>query len=497
MHKRILVIFVALVLLVCICAIPAAAAPADEDLPYIELMDFTSSPIDGTMLGSFYVMDSYDFLGLFGFALGEIPAFGYEITYSYVGNRPDVRGVSFGSVSDNSYISRYIEGTNIGKVRGSFGGAVGSDFGISFWSSGCYVTIHSFRVFLVENFQIELSADLYGNGQSVYWTPGSSSSVSTTGYGSIEIDSWRNFDVINVSATLGGYGITSVSARLIDNTSDMEIVIPFDLNYINLSDYDGDHENVLMTVSCDMRGVDPATAPDSTLIIGITTAVPSGSYGYIQPTSIYGSILIESTDKYLPWIKYIAGFSDSLYSDISASLPSLSSDIYTLLRKFELFTRDVSSYFTDIKSSFADLKTYFTDFWDNNILDYKEWLVAFENNKWSLWYSKAFLQLSDDLKTIHADLAVDQTQKEEVQQSAQGMTSAGSSLSNLGAEMDSYTPSLSVDDISFDATSLVPALGMASAGTLASIVTSDPLVASMLLIVATLALVAFVLFGKR
>ena len=475
MHKRILVIFLALVLLLCICAIPAAAAPADEDLPYVELTDYFISPVDELMPGAFYVMGDYDFVGNFVLTLAEVCAYGYEITYSWTGNRPNVSGVSFGGISDNSFRNYYVDGTNLGKIRGSFDGAVGSDVGISFNSSGCYVTVHSVRVFLVENFQVELSAYLYGNGTGVNWTPGSSASVSTTGYGSIEIDNWRNYDMINVSATLGGYGITSVSARLMDNTSDLEIVIPFEMNYINLSDYNGEHENTLLTISCDMRGVDPATAPDSTLIISVSTSVPSGKYGYIQPTSIYGTVLVEHPDEYLPWLKFlltINGESGSNLNSFYLSFLQFSTDIQDL-----------------ISSSFNDFKLFWNSSLDEKIISYKEWLYNIEESK-NMFFDRKLTQIEDLLDNLVKGTPVDESVTE-------NMTAAGDQLSDLGAEMDSYTPSLSVDDISFDATSLVPALGMASAGTLASIVTSDPLVGSMLMIVATLALVGFVLFGKR
>ena len=285
-------------------------------MPYIELTEFDNNLLYEIPSGPFYVMGDYGYALNFELTLGSIVGYGYEITYSWSGNRPNVTGVSLGGTSDNSFRNYYVDGTNLGKIRGSFNGSVGSDVGISFNSSGCYVTVHSVRVFLVENFQVELSAYLYGNGTGATWYPGSSTSVSTTGYGTIEIDNWRNYDIINVSATLGGYGITSVAARLIDNTSEMEIIIPFEMNYINLSNYQGQHENTLLTISCDMRGVDPATAPDSTLIISINTSVPDGRYGYIQPTSIYGSILVESPDEYLPWLKTLVLINDAVVADL-------------------------------------------------------------------------------------------------------------------------------------------------------------------------------------
>lgn len=497
MTKRIVYLLLALILAVSLVTVTVSADSADDDLPYIELMDFTVSPLDGSQIGSFYVLDSYDFVGWFEALLGQISAFGYEITYSYVGNRPDVRGVSFGSFSDNDYNSRYVDGTNIGKIRGSFDGAVGSDFGISFWSSGCYVTVHSFRVFVVENYQVDLSAVLYGNGNSVTWYSGSSATVSTTGYGTIEIDSWRNYDVINVSATLGGYGITSVSARLIDNTSDKEIVIPFDLNYINLSDYDGEHENVLMTVSCDMRGVDPATAPDSTLIIGITTAVPSGSYGYIQPTSIYGSILMESPDEYLPWMKLIFNTLDA--SDISLSyIFQFTSDLYY---NFNYFRQDFSKFTTSLNDSLSSYFGSLEQQISTSFSDFQDFFVQLEIGLYMEY-------LLPTLYDIRDKLAVSGTQQEAVQESAQGMTSAGSQLADLGGQISAATPDISASDISVDFNSTINDIVVGSklseapfsldTAYLITLTVFEPVPIQMFIaFICVFALAGFLLFGKR
>lgn len=493
MHKRILAIFVALVLLFCICAIPAAAAPADEDLPYIELTKFDDSLVLGIEPGAFYVMGDYGYVLDFSITLGQINAYGYEITYSWTGNRPNVTGVSFGNTTDNTFRNYYVDGTNLGKIRGSFNGSVGSDVGISFNSSGCYVTVHSVRVFLVDNFQVELSAYLYGNGNGVTWTPGSSASVSTTGYGSIEIDSWRNYDIINVSATLGGYGITSVSARLMDNTSDLEIVIPFEMNYINLSDYNGEHGNTLLTISCDMRGVDPATAPDSTLIISVSTSVPSGKYGYIQPTSIYGTILVESPDEYLPWIKTFALIFDELDSVVSVHLPSISNNFSAFLPEFRTFVLNVSTYFSDlntqISSSFTDFKTFWNSSLDEKISSYEDWLASIESQKWQALYGPALESIKNKLEDLKNGTPVDPSV-------SQGMTSAGQELADLGQAMAAGTPQVntqvqvSVPDVPDDGSGIL-------ATTMFNFFWQQDYILKMLLTVVALATISYIFFGKK
>lgn len=474
MHKRILAIFVALVLLFCICAIPSAADSADEDLPYIELTKFDDSYLMGIEPGTFYVMGDYGYVLDFSVTLGQINAYGYEITYSWTGNRPNVTGTSFGNTTDNSFRNYYVDGTNLGKIRGSFNGSVGSDVGISFNSSGCYVTVHSVRVFLVENFQVELSAYLYGNGTGVTWTPGSSASVSTTGYGSIEIDNWRNYDIINVSATLGGYGITSVSARLMDNTSELEIVIPFEMNYINLSDYNGEHENTLLTISCDMRGVDPATAPDSTLIISVSTSVPSGKYGYIQPTSIYGTILVESPDEYLPWLKaliIVNGETNSFLNDLYSSFLQFSTDIQDL-----------------ITSSFNDFKSFWNSSLDEKITSYKEWLYVIEESK-NMFFDRKLTQIEDLLDNLINGTPVDPSV-------SQGMTSAGQELADLGQAMAAGTPQVntqvqvSVPDVPDDGSGIL-------ATTMFNFFWQQDYILKMLLTVVALATISYIFFGKK
>lgn len=479
MHKRILAIFVVLVLLFCICAIPAAADSADEDLPYLELTDYFLSPADELMPGAFYVMGDYGWVGNFIGTLGEICAYGYEITYSWTGNRPNVTGVSFGNTTDNSFRNYYVDGTNLGKIRGSFNGSVGSDVGISFNSSGCYVSVHSVRVFLVENFQVELSAYLYGNGTGVTWSPGSSASVSTTGYGSIEIDSWRNYDLINVSATLGGYGITSVSARLMDNTSDLEIVIPFEMNYINLSDYNGEHENTLLTISCDMRGVDPATAPDSTLIISVSTSVPSGKYGYIQPTSIYGTVLVESPDEYLPWLKNIFLLIQSNYGDIYTTVSSILNKISEFDVRVQLAFQDVINYLNSIRgniNSFIDYFLNFSRFYEGNLDD-----PDLTNPLWK----NIIKPLRDMVTGTPVDPSV-----------SQGMTSAGQELADLGQAMAAGTPQVntqvqvSVPDVPDDGSGIL-------ATTMFNFFWQQDYILKMLLTVVALATISYIFFGKK
>lgn len=492
MRKKIIPFLIVLSLIFCLCVIPVSADSADEDLPYIELTKFDDSMIMGVTPGAFYVMGDYGYVLDFSLSLGQINAYGYEITYSWTGNRPNVTGVSFGNTTDNSFRNYYVDGTNLGKIRGSFNGSVGSDVGISFNSSGCYVTVHSVRVFLVENFQVELSAYLYGNGTGVNWTPGSSTSVSTTGYGSIEIDNWRNYDMINVSATLGGYGITSVSARLMDNTSDLEIVIPFEMNYINLSDYNGEHENTLLTISCDMRGVDPATAPDSTLIISVSTSVPSGKYGYIQPTSIYGTVLVESPDEYLSWFRIFGVTFGSMESFLS-SLPNINNHIYDLLNSFNNFSNSFNIFSTDIQnfltSKYDDFKTFWDSSLDEKISLYKEWLLNIETEKLGFFENK-FQIIINRLDSLINGTPVDSTV-------SQGMQDSAQSLGNLGSQMSADTPNISVDEVNVDVNSLVSNGGLSSATSLAVVVTSQPLIQKMLLIVISLALVGFVFFGKR
>lgn len=481
MHKRILAIFVALVLLFCICAIPAAADSADEDLPYIELTKFDDSYLMGIEPGTFYVMGDYGYVLDFSLTLGQISAYGYEITYSWTGNRPNVTGTSFGNTTDNSFRNYYVDGTNLGKIRGSFNGSVGSDVVISFNSSGCYVTVHSVRVFLVENFQVELSAYLYGNGTGVTWTPGSSASVSTTGYGSIEIDNWRNYDMINVSATLGGYGITSVSARLMDNTSELEIVIPFEMNYINLSDYNGEHENTLLTISCDMRGVDPATAPDSTLIISVSTSVPSGKYGYIQPTSIYGTILVESPDEYLPWLKYLAL---AVVNNLNTNF-----DLFNLVSDFRNdFTEFTSNIQNHISSSFEDFKSFWNSSLDEKITSFEQWLLNLEAEKTGLLLDK-MNQLRERLDDLINGTPVDPSV-------SQGMTSAGQELADLGQAMAAGTPQVntqvqvSVPDIPDDGSGIL-------ATTMFNFFWQQDYILKMLLTVVALATISYIFFGKK
>lgn len=481
MHKRILFVFVALVSLVCLScfSVGAVGENADEDVPYIELMDYIMSPVDETMPGAFYVMGEYGYIGIFGGALGEIAAYGYEITYSYVGNRPTVTGVSFGNVSDNDYKSRYIDDAAIGKIRGSFFGTLGMDFGISFSSSGCYVTIHSVRVFTVPDYQVQLNAEIRGNGVTQPFVPGTLASVSTVGSASIRIDDWRNYDVVSFSATLGGYGITSVSARLIDSIEGFERVIPFDMNYINLSTDSVEHESVLLTMSCDLRVVDPGTTPDSLLVIDITTAVPAGKFGSVQLSEVYGSVLISAPDKYLPWIKltYI-----EILNHSSISYEYLS-NIHSLLYDFKLsFTQSldsVSSYLETIKQQNITRMIYLLEFFRFN----ESHLDDLDSTN-PLW--KNIIQ---PLRDLVAGSPMDENTTNQ-------MVSAGDQLADLGQQMAAGTPQVSTD---FQLS--IPEIPDDGSGVLATTMFSffwgQDYIMKMLLTVVALATLSYVFFGKK
>lgn len=481
MHKRILFIFVALVSLVCLScfSVGAVGENADEDVPYIELMDYVVTPLDGQSPGAFYVMGDYAFMGDFSLTLGEIAAYGYEITYSYVGNRPTVTGASFGNVSDNDFKSRYIDDAAVGKIRGSFWGSVGSNFGISFRSSGCYVTIHSVRVFTVPNYQVQLNAELRGNGATQPFVPGTLPSVSTVGYASIRIDDWRNYDVVSLSATLGGYGITSVSARLIDNIEGFECVIPFDMNYINLSTDSAEHESVLLTMTCDMRVVDPATAPDSLLVIDIATAVPAGKYGSVQLSEVYGSVLISAPDKYLPWIKLLAlSFEEVRYNTLFINDLLVSFDYFR--QEFSAFDKSLSDVLSSISSSFSEELTLLTDFFrydSRNLENY-----ALTNPLWS-----------DLILTLRSIVLGN---SDFIEEDSDKMVSAGDQLADLGQQMAAGTPQISTD---FQLS--VPEIPDDGSGMLATTMFSffwgQDYIMKMLLTVVALATLSYVFFGKK
>lgn len=473
MHKRILAIFVALVLLFCICAIPAAADSADEDLPYIELTEFDNNLLYEIPTGPFYVMGDYGYTLNFDVTLGSIVGYGYEITYSWSGNRPNVTGVSIGNSTDNSFRNYYVDGTNLGKIRGSFNGSVGSDVGISFNSSGCYVTVHSVRVFLVENYFVELSASLPDS--SIF--PGDDTSSLYT-YSSILVDSWRNYDLVEMSFTCFTDAVTSVSAVLMDNTSDLEIVIPCDVSYLNREFYQGTEKAVCITVSCDLQGVDPATTPDSSLVVRITSNSNDGS---MQMESVYGAILIDQPDEYLPWLKLLVL---SMGQDLN-----LGFDFFNLVSDFRNdFTEFTSNIQNFISSSFEDFKTFWSSSLDEKISSYKDWLLEFEAYKLSA-FDRMLTAIYNKLDSINQGTPVDPSV-------SQGMTSAGQELADLGQAMAAGTPQVntqvqvSVPDVPDDGSGIL-------ATTMFNFFWQQDYILKMLLTVVALATISYIFFGKK
>lgn len=489
MSKRIIAIALALVLLICFMAIPVAADSADEDLPYIELTKFDDNFLMGIEQGAFYVMGDYGYVLDFSLTLGQINAYGYEVTYSYSGNRPNVTGTSFGNTGDVAFNSRYVEGTNLGKIRGTFKGAVGSDFGISFNSAGCYITVHSVRVFVVNDFRVDLPATLFGSS-TVEKNPGYNASVAIGQTSSIYIDDWRNYDMVDCSSIIASRGITSIEAVLFDNTSSIEIVVPFDVSYVNYSDYDGSLKNTWISVSCDLRGVDPATTPDSVLVIRFTSALNSGETGVMSVTSLYGSVLIESPDEYLPFLKLITLALGNSVDFISV----INNNLYHFGENFKNYSVSVFSKFDDIKnalsSSFDDFKTFWNSSLDEKIVSFQEYLLLLEEESLKaeklLWWNDVL----EDLNTLVDGIPTDEDITNE-------MTSAGDQLADLGQQMAAGTPDISVSDINVDIDGLVSAGGMSTVSSLASTITSNSIISSMLMIVASMALIGYVFFGKR
>ncbi len=489
MSKRIIVFISALALLLGLFVIPASADTADDDVPYIELTDYLVSPIDGTQPGAFYVSGSYTYTGNFSLPLGEISAYGYEITYSYGGDRPAVTGVSFAHIHDLNYTSRYIDGTNIGKVRGDFNGSTGSDIGISFSSSGCYITIHSFKVFLVNNYQVPLSASL---PDSSYFPGDDTSDMGV--FSTINIDNWRNYDFINLSFTVWTDAITSVSVILADNTSNLEITVPFDISYINLDNYQGATKPVAVTLSCDLRGIDPATTPDSSLLIHITCNYADS---WMQMTSIYGSVFIPTPDKYTIWLK---GQLLSL-EQLSFYALSIDSNTTNIRNLFDQYYSAFNSFRTDLETSldekFDSLNNTFTSVVSGlqTELDLqfdllKDYLSALEKAKWDQFYKPSFDTIFEKFDALINGNPVDP----EVQQ---GMQDSANSLGSLGEQMQQGTPQLDAGSVNVSLGSIPSDGSQDLAYTFFDLFWNQPILLSMITTVVAVATVGFVFFGKK
>lgn len=121
---------------------------------------------------------------------------------------------------------------------------------------------------------------------------------------------------------------------------------------------------------------------------------------------------------------------------------------------------------------------------------HQEWLRQLELEKIEAFEIVGFKPIREKLDSIINGTPADETV-------TQGMQDSANSLGSLGEQMSAGTPDIAVDDVNVDMNSLVSAGGMTSATNLAFVVTSQPLVQQMLLIVISLALVGFVFFGKR
>lgn len=470
MLKKIIPFLVIVSLLACLFATPVSAAETTGQ--YLNLLDFVSANNSGSNSVSF--TGSYDMSYWFGDTLGQLSVYSVEITYC---TNISATLNSFTLENQEYAYKNSAVGEGLYRIRADCLGDMGSSFNLSFYSAyEVNLTILSFNVYLVDVSDFSLSGTIMAGNNTASFSPGSNSSVSATSTTSnltmkIVVDDWRNFDGISFDVSIHCDTLLGVSAVLVDNTSSDEWILPVTSNTL-LSGKTVDTSLSIYRVTgyVDLSNIDHTSTPDSTLYVYFNTnTIDTSIYGSFFLTDCRGFVFTDSVDSDLKWYQII-------YRAIQAGFGNISDGMY------DGFT-DLG---TAIKDGFSSMEAYWETLINNTLEGLAELDVAImdADHEWWLWWTEAYLPLIVNGTPANSDVVND-------------MQSSADSLGSLGEQMSAGTPDIAVDDVNVDVNSLVSAGGMTSATNLAVVVTSQPLVQSMLLIVISLALVGFVFFGKR
>lgn len=166
-----------------------------------------------------------------------------------------------------------------------------------------YVTVYSIRVFPVYNLNsvdFDASLNVYSESGSVNYTTTNGAvsfylganghSISKDSpYGiRINIDDWKNFDIIDCIVFINGRNITSVSCYLADGT-----MVPFSCNQLTSPTSDVDYTGNVLQFSCDFSNINKVLASGD-LIIDIQGVYDSMSASLAYVDNLKGYVKISS-----------------------------------------------------------------------------------------------------------------------------------------------------------------------------------------------------------
>lgn len=503
--KRILVLALALILAVSSLAVPSYAA---ENSSWIELLDYISLNESGnyfTITGSGTI--SYNLP--FSMSLKYVDILASYGSYLFSGAKAFWED---GSSTDLTVVDL---GNGLCRIYGYVPQYAYNSLGFSFTSPGTtYCTILSLKVSskALSGFSVPVSAFLFADGKwkdFTYSGSGESASVKipisnsiTSWYYSagINFSNWQNYDFIDIAFSLyGAASINSLSAMF--DSADGDLIgsyIPIDYSHISQSFYnDGNYEVV---VRIDLTGVDRTS--DNVLVLRIEGEHNGEEISfYISDVSGYVVPSYADPDVYFLhniWLAIVSGFNlmNSRFNELFNAfaswynfhfdrvVTSIVDNTNSFIAWATGFSSSLSSWldthFGNINNRFNELFNAFSS-WYNYHFD--RVVTSIDNNTNIL--VSLFSQLFDILDSSGDN---EQFQDDVGQQ--------GDKLDDMQQVMDSVQkPDLG--SINTDLSGIVSPADTANIAQVYTMVIGDDFVPQIMTMVVIMAMMSFVLFGKR
>lgn len=254
----------------------------------------------------------------------------------------------------------------------------------------------------------------------------------------ISVPNWRRYDYLDISFDTSSQTITSISAMF------GAVYVPCDLTYLNDAASSGiDAKSSYIVARLDLRGLD-RTKTDS-LFLRFDSTGRTGT----ATTTLYrvsGYVVTDPPSAFSIWMR-------RLQDTVSGSISSLQTSIVSSLSSFK---SSMETWFTNIRdnlnTNFQSLKDHLTSLFDKDTTDSDEFAASIESQVGQI----------DD-----ANNALDSVTKPDVD--------------DINVSLDSYVDSEIVSSV----------------GDLFGVFLSGGIFSTMVYISLTLALVSFVLYGKR
>lgn len=437
------IISLALVLVLAVgFAVPASASEFDNT-SYTEILDYS------------FVNGSSNYVSLSSTTDFNVPL-PSNMYYSYVEIivRSGV-GLSGISVAGTSLTRVSLE-NNMYRYYGNVGFRLSKELPLTLISSGTHAAVEflSIKISRASYDHVPEVGTLYVNDYTGSHTVKMSSSGNSASYtvpwdyeggdGTtgittwISVPNWRKYDYLDISFDTSSQTITSISAMF------GAVYVPCDLTYLNDAASSGiDAKGSYIVARLDLRGLD-RTKTDS-LFLRFDSTGRTGT----ATTTLYrvsGYIVTDTPSAFSIWMR-------RLQDTVSSSISSLQTSIVSSLSSFK---SSMETWFTNIRdnlnTNFQSLKDHLTSLFDKDTTDSDEFAASIESQVGQI----------DD-----ANNALDSVTKPDVD--------------DINVSLDSYVDSEIVSSV----------------GDLFGVFLSGGIFSTMVYISLTLALVSFVLYGKR